>query len=62
MTKYLNLIPILFVLLVAQNCKTPNKDQKTTSSNTEKRDVVVGANQVENYIGLLKRQIIHLFG
>lgn len=54
MTKCIRLISLLFVLLIAQNCKTPNKDQKTTSSITEKRDIVVGANQVENYIGLLK--------
>jgi uncharacterized protein YbbC (DUF1343 family) len=54
MTKCIRLISVLFVLLVAQNCKTPNKDQKTTSSITEKGDIVIGANQVENYIGILK--------
>ncbi|WP_338357037.1 DUF1343 domain-containing protein [Yeosuana marina] len=53
MIKRITLISSLILLLLTLSCFTPNKDKKN-SSIKEKKNIVVGANQTENYIHLLK--------
>ncbi|WP_166966040.1 exo-beta-N-acetylmuramidase NamZ family protein [Yeosuana marina] len=53
MIKRITLISSLILLLLTLSCFTPNKDKKDLSIK-EKKNIVVGANQTENYINLLK--------
>ncbi|MBL4905802.1 MAG: DUF1343 domain-containing protein [Flavobacteriaceae bacterium] len=51
-SKSIFLIYAMFLCFSTISCQTPNKDQKVAIK--EKEDIVVGANQMEKYLDLLK--------
>ena len=52
MSKRIFLISTLFLFLTTTSCRTPNKDQNPSIKEIE--DIVVGANQTDKYLELLK--------
>lgn len=52
------LISTVFLFLITLNCQNSNKKQKSF----EKEDIVVGANQTEAYLGLIKNKNIAIVG
>ena len=52
LSKSIYLISTLFLFLLAMSCQTQKKDQKAPIE--EKKEIIVGANQTEKYIDLLK--------